>query len=39
LIETSRKRTVFARGMDDDDRAEGYRWRWPWRPDVTAAQT
>jgi Transposase IS116/IS110/IS902 family len=35
---SSRKRTVSVRGIDDDDTADGCRWRWPRRPNVAAAQ-
>jgi putative transposase len=38
LNETSRKRTVLVKGMDDDDTADGYGGRWPRRANVAAAQ-
>lgn len=38
LNETSRKRTVSADGMHDDDRNDGCRGAWPRRADVAAAQ-
>ena len=34
MIETSRKRTVFAEGMNDDDAADGDGGCWAWRTDA-----
>jgi hypothetical protein len=32
LVETSRKRTASARGMEDDDRRDGCGWSWSGWP-------
>jgi hypothetical protein len=38
LNETSRKRTVSADGVDDEDRDNECRWSWPGWADVAAGQ-